>query len=221
MKYTTFETLTVNQYQQLYSIHRGESEDTDKIIQSVCVLTGLSEKGVEDMPLPDFNRVAGELAVIFKEKAFTSLRNAKPKSFIHIAGKTYGVNYKPSTLSAGQYIEVQTWMRSNVIENMNKIMASIVYPVKGRGWFKKRLKYDAEKHPEISEQILECNFIDVHAACVFFSKLWRDSINSLTAFLEKEAKRKGMNPEQLRTLLRNVSAGFLTPNELQILKTSR
>lgn len=218
MGYTTFESLTVRQYQQLYSIHRGDSDDTDKAIQSVCVLTGLSERGVEDMPLPEFNKVAGELAVIFKEKAFTSLRNAKPKSFIQIAGKTYGINYNPATLSTGQYIEVQTWMRSNVIENMNKIMASILYPVKGKWIFRKRMKYDSEKHPELSEAILDCNFIDIHSACVFFSKLWRDSINSLTAFLEKEAKNKGMNPEELRILLRNVSGGFLTPNELQILR---
>lgn len=189
----------------------------DKIIQSVCVLTRLTERGVEELPLSDFNKISSELSVIFKEQAFTSLRNAKPKTFIKIGGKRFGIIYRPETLSTGQYVEIQTWMRSNLIENVNKIMASLVYPVKGVWpfWYKGKKK----DHVKISEQILDCNFIDIHSACVFFSKLWRNSINSLSDYLVKEAKAKGMKEEDMKILLGNVSGGFLTPSELQTLRT--
>ena len=213
MNYTTFDTLTVRQYQQLYAIHSSEDKDLDKIIQSVCVLADKTERQVEEMSLPDFNKVAGELSVIFGKEV-----KGNPKSFINIAGDRYGIVYDPSTLSAGQYIEIQTWMASNVIENLNKIMASIVYRVTGRGIFKKRHKYDAANHPAISEAILDCNFIDVHSTCVFFLKLWNASIVSLEGYLAKELRTKGVTRDQLRTILARSSVGFSTFADLPKIK---
>lgn len=218
MNYSTFDTLTVRQYQTLYALHKSEASDEDKMVNSICILTGLSEQGVDELPLPMFNKIGKELSEIFKEGAFASLRGAKPKSFITIAGSRYGITYQPETLTSGQYTEIQTWMRTNVVENMHKIMATIVYPVKGRWIFAQRLKYNAANHPKISEAILECNFIDVHATCVFFSKCWRDSINSLADFLTKEAMSKGMKQEQIQMILKNASAGFLTLEDLQTTK---
>ena len=215
MKYTTFDTLTVRQYQQLYAIHTDkETADIDKVIQSVCVLTGLSERGVEQLPVPEFNKISSEIAKIFSKEI-----KGDPKTFIQIAGKRHGVIYQPATLSTGQYVEIQTWMQTNVIENLHKIFASIVYEVKGKGIFKKRLKYNSDNHPVISEAILDCNFIDVHSSCVFFLKLWRDSIKALEPYLAKELKAKGMNPTQIQTALKSYLDGFTMLNGLQTLKT--
>ena len=215
MKYTTFDTLTVRQYQQLYAIHTDkETADIDKVIQSVCVLTGLSERGVEQLSVPEFNKISSEIAKIFSKEI-----KGEPKTFIQIAGKRHGVIYQPATLSTGQYVEIQTWMQTNVIENLHKIFASIVYEVKGKGIFKKRLKYNSDNHPVISEAILDCNFIDVHSSCVFFLKLWRDSIKALEPYLAKELKAKGMNPTQIQTALKSYLDGFTMLNGLQTLKT--
>ena len=217
MKYATFQTLTVGQYQQLYEIHTGEGEDLDKIIQSVCILTSKTEKEVEDMTVPDFNKVSSEIARIFTEANLSR----KPKAYIKIGGKRFGITYNPATLTTGQYVEIQTWMRSNLTENINKIMASLVYPIKGRWPFLWRGKYNAEIHPKISEQILDCKFIEVHSTCVFFLKLWRNSIKALVPYLEKELKKKGQTKEkmqELRTILKQAGDGFLMPNELQTLK---
>lgn len=215
MKYTTFDTLTVRQYQQLYAIHsEKETADIDKVIQSVCVLTGLSERGVEQLSVPEFNKISSEIAKIFSKEI-----KGEPKTFIQIAGKRHGVIYQPATLSTGQYVEIQTWMQTNVIENLHKIFASIVYEVKGKGIFKKRLKYNSDNHPVISEAILDCNFIDVHSSCVFFLKLWRDSIKALEPYLAKELKAKGMNPTQIQTALKSYLDGFTMLNGLQTLKT--
>ena len=215
MKYTTFDTLTVRQYQQLYAIHTDkETADIDKVIQSVCVLTGLSERGVEQLSVPEFNKISSEIAKIFSKEI-----KGEPKTFIQIAGKRHGIIYQPATLSTGQYVEIQTWMQTNVIENLHKIFASIVYEVKGKGIFKKRLKYNSDNHPVISEAILDCNFIDVHSSCVFFLKLWRDSIKALEPYLAKELKAKGMNPTQIQTALKSYLDGFTMLNGLQTLKT--
>ena len=215
MKYTTFDTLTVRQYQQLFAIHSDKTtEDIDKIIQSVCVLTGLSERGVEQLSVPEFNKISAEIAKIFSKEI-----KGEPKTFIQILGKRHGINYQPSTLSTGQYVEIQTWMRTNVIENLHTIFASIVYEVKGKGIFKKRLKYNSDNHPVISEAILDCNFIDVHSSCVFFLKLWNDSIKALEPYLEKELKAKGLNSMKIQEALKSIMDGSIMPNGLQTLKT--
>jgi hypothetical protein len=213
MDYTTFDTLTVRQYQQLYNIHTSKDEDQDKIIQSVCVLTGKTERQVDEMLLPEFNKVAAELARIFSKDI-----KGDPQTFIQIAGNRYGIIYDPSTLSTGQYVEIQTWMQTGVIDNLHKIMASLVYQVKGRGIFKKRLKYNAEIHPQLSEAILECNFIHVHSSCVFFLNLWNASINSLEDYLEKEMRAKGIQTKEMKDTLKKITDGFLTPKKLQTLK---
>lgn len=214
MKYSTIETLTVGQYQHLYRIHRSGSDETDKTIESVSVLTGLPENKVEEMLIPDFNRVGIELA-----RVFSSELKAEPKTFIDISGKRYGINYLPHTLTAGQYVEIQTWMQRGVIENLHLIFASLVYEVIGWGIFKKRLKYNAANHPVISEKILDCRFIDVYSSCVFFLKLWNASIKSLSGYLVKEAMKKGMSRKEMQEILKKISDGFTVPKKSQILKT--
>lgn len=206
MKYTTFQTLTVRQYQELYAIHTGKDEDIDKIIQSVCVLTGLTEKGVEAMSIPDFNKVSSELSVIFRDKF-----NAKPKPFIEIAGKKYMIIYNPADLSAGQYIEIQSWCNANLIDNIPKIMASLVYPEKG--------VYDSKNHRFLSEAILDCNFIEVYAVCLFFSTLWKNSIVSLGDYLERNIQGK-IQKDRLKIILGSLTDGYTMPVGLANLKTS-
>jgi hypothetical protein len=213
MTYTTYDTLTVWQYQQLYNIHTGTEDELDKIIQSVCVLTGLSERGVEDLPMPDFNKVSAELATIFKRET-----KSEPKTFININGKRYGVIYNPNTLTAGQYVEIQTWMKSNVIDNLHKIFASLVYEVKGRGIFKKRLKYNSDNHAEISEAVLQCRFVDVYSTCVFFLNLWNDSIKALVPYLQKEGKLKGVSQTKMQDILKSITDGYIMQSKSQSLK---
>lgn len=214
MKYTTFKDLTLRQYVELYSIYKSDMEDLEKIIQSVCLLTGLTEKDVDEMDLMDFNKVSREISVIFS----TEVRG-EPKKFISIAGKQYGITYTPADLKAGQYIEIQTWM-ADPINNMAKIMASLVYPIKKLGPFRFKGKYDSAKHPILSEQILDCNFIDVHSACVFFSDLWDVSIKSLQGFLARKIRKKWkITDRELTMILENASVGFLTQRKLQTLKT--
>jgi hypothetical protein len=203
MEYATFDTITVRQYQQLYAIHTSKDEPEDKIIQSVCVLTGKSEKGVEEMLLPEFNRVSAEIARIFSKDI-----KGDPQTFIQVAGKRYGIIYDPATLSTGQYVSIQTWISTNVIENLHRIMASLVYQVKGWGIFKKRMPYNSDNHAQLSEAILDCKFIDVHSSCVFFLELWKNSINSLEDYLVREAVSRGSNRMKIQDTLRKISDGF-------------
>lgn len=198
--------LTVGEYQQLYSIHTSKDDEIDKAVQSVAILTGKARWEVEEMDFNEFSRVTKEIAILFTPQ------EGKPTTSIRINKKRYSVVLNPRKISFGQYIDLQHFLKGNLIENLHKIMACLVVPKKlfGRG------KYDGENHEIISKGIQDCNFIDVQSTCVFFSLLWSHSIKATIPYLKQEMKKKKVNlPE---TALQNIMDGFLTPPQLRSMK---
>lgn len=216
-----FENLTVGQYQELYKINTSEMEEEDKIIQSVCVLTGKTEREVDDMFLSEFNRLSSSLADLFN---LTDIKVKAPK-YIRVGTRIFGINYDVRKLRSAQYIELIHFFKADDrgmwISNMDKIIASIVYPVKKFGPFVLRGKNDSSKH-EINAFILqEAKFLDVYGICVFFSTLYKNSIRAIVASLEPELLKKMSRSQlsQLQTILATDMDGFTTPSRLRTLKT--
>lgn len=176
--------LTVDQYQHLYAIHRSTDDEVDKAIHSVAILTEKTREQVEDMPLDEFREVSKAIAIIFSGPQ----EQSKPRSKIKVLGKNYSVCLNPRKITAGQYIDLQHFLKYDMIENLHKIMACLLVPYKfwGNG------KYDAENHEIISEGVLDCKFSDIHGTCVFFLLLWSNSIKAITPFLSKEIQKKTM-----------------------------
>jgi len=207
---TTLQTITVRQFQEILSIQRSSMDAEDKLIQCMCVLTGKTEREVEDMTLPEFNKKGAELAKIFSQ----NFPDQKPPRYMTIAGKMYGITYNPRNLAWHQYVEIQTWIGQNMIANMHKIVASLVYPVSGV--LKRKGKNDPAKHPEIAEGVLDCRYLDVHSIAVFFSLLWNNSIKALAHSLtSRKEKMTTKEKEAIRTLLTSVSDGSIIPGRSQ------
>jgi hypothetical protein len=208
MNYTTLQTLTVGQYQEIFAIQTSKMDDTDKLVQSVCVLTGLTEREVDELSLGDFNKVAHELTVIFS----ADLPDHKPPRYLKLKGKTYGITYNPRNLAYYQYADIQAWIQKSTIENMHRVVASLIYPIKRYWVFQRKLKNDPGKHPELSEAALECKYLDVHAICVFFSLLWNNSIKALASCLEKQTRETltQSQRQEMKKLLQAVSDGSIT-----------
>lgn len=209
MTYTTYDNLTVRQYQEIVAIQTSGMEEEDKIIQSMCVLTGISESEVEELTLPEFNKIGRELAFIFSK----DIPEHKPPKYLRIGGKLHGITYNPKRLSYYQFSDIQAWITQNTIANMHKIVASLTYPVKRYGFLHVNGKNEVSKHPEISEAVLDCLYKDVHAVCVFFSLLWNNSIKALADCLAKDSPEimTKEQREQMKELLQAASVGFTTP----------
>jgi hypothetical protein len=211
MRLPTYEDLTVRQFQEIVAIQTSDMEETDKIIQSICTLTGMSEREVEELPIPTFNQIGYNLAKIFTEE----LPDSTPKRYLRINGRLYGVNYNPRNLAFYQYTDIQAWINAGTIANMHKVVASLVYPVKKYGFLYFKGKNQVEQHAEISEGVLDCKYMDVHAICVFFSLLWSNSIKALASSLaesEKEMMTKEQR-QQMKELLEAAGDGFITRNK--------
>lgn len=197
MNYTTFDTLTVGQAQQIVEISKSDDDDID--VQYVSLLTGLTREQVYEMYLPEFNKVCREAAQVFSHQI-----KGTPKRSVRINGKKYRIVYDCKKLTPGQYISIQHWIKGGTIENMHRIFASLIYPVTlwGRG------KPPAEEHEEIAMAVQDMNFKTVYSACVFFSLLWNNSIKALADYLESEMPME----KEVRSLLRTALDGYTTPN---------
>lgn len=199
--------LTVGEYQELYTIHKSKDDELDKAVQSVALITGKPRWDVEDMDMDKFSEIARAISILFSGHL-----EVKPKAQVKINGKSYHVCLNPRKLSAGQYIDLQHFLKGDMIENLHKIMACIVIPHKKK-WGRKVLgKYDGENHESISEGIKELRFTDIHSTCVFFSLLWRDSIKAIIPYLSKHPKMMSLNIDE--TNLRSIMDGYSTLHPL-------
>ena len=206
-----FEKLTVGQYQELYQIHTGSDDDIDKAVASISCITGKPRWEVEEMDLDKFREKSAEVAVLFSPL----LEQRKPSTKIKINGKKYRICLNPRKLTAGQYIDLQHFLKDGqIIRDLHKLMACLVTPYS----FWSKGKYDGENHNKVAEGITECNFSDVHATCVFFLDLWNLSIKAITPFLSKELLKKTKNPLMREMNLQNIMDGYTmpTPSKMRI-----
>ena len=201
--------LTVGQYQQLYIIAKSEDDELDKSMQSVEVITG---KSSDDMPLNEFNKLSREIVAAINSQRL----NTKPVSFLKSGKKLYQVNYKVGTLRAGQNAELQHWLKDkDWIQNMDKILASIVVPIKSYLWVKLPGKNQSEKHEQVAEDMQSVDFSEAFGCVVFFCKIFAGSINAILPSLAKRMPK--MEREKLLTLqtdLMKIMDGFTTQNGL-------
>ena len=206
MTIPTYEDLTVRQFQEIVAIQVSEMSEEDKLIQSICTLTGMTERDVEELPIPTFNQIGFNLAKIFT----TELPDSKPKKYLRIGGKLYGVTYNPRNLAFYQYTDIQAWINQGTIANMHKVVASLVFPVKRYGFLYFKGKNEVDRHADLAEKILDFKYMDVHAICVFFSLLWSNSIKALACYLEEKGEMTKEQKKEMKVLLEAAGDGFIT-----------
>ena len=199
-------TLTLGQFQEIWRIHKSDIQDEEKLTEMVAVLSGKSPNEVDQLTIPEFNKLAAQVKEILSQEFKTD----KPQR--ELCG--YGVCYEPAKLSRGQYVTLMHFMKGDVVENAHLILASITYNLKTK-------KHESDKHQEIAEALQDAQVSEVLPVCFFFSKLFVDSMSSLKSYLVAEMMKKGMSPrialDYLTTLMDGLD-GFITPKEWQSLR---
>jgi hypothetical protein len=137
-------------------------------------------------------------------------------SFLKANGKLYQVNYKVGTLRAGQNTELQHWLKEkDWIQHMDKILASIVVPVKRYLWIKLPERNRSEDHERVSQDMQAVDFSEAFGCVVFFCKIFVASIRGILPFLEPQMLQAGKTKEEVQTLrtdLMKTLDGFTTQN---------
>ena len=209
--------VTIEKFQQLNNIAQSDLEDVDKAIEFVRIFTGKTPEQIDSMNVKKFNRLCKKVLDIF-ENSMQKVNDDKPSNWMWIGTKLFYINYNIAEISANKYVETAIFSE-NLIDNLHKVMATMVYETK---WTLKGVKikpYDPSKHAKISDLMLKADFKYCYHVAVFFYQLLRNSIVSLKPFMEAEAE----NPQKVAEALTDfteIMDGLPMPKWCQNLKVS-
>lgn len=209
--------LTVEKFQQLNYVAQSDLEDIDKAIEFVRIFTGKTVTDVEKMNVKRFNRLCSQVMKAF-EDAMQKVSDDKPSNYLWVGGKLFFIDYDIAKISANKYVETAIF-GSNIIDNLHKVMATMVYETKltWKGFKVKR--YDPSRHEQISNLMLKADFKHCYHLAVFFYQLFKNSIISLKPYMEQEAQNKEALDKAL-TDFTEIMDGLPMPKWCQNLKIS-
>jgi len=197
--------MTIKQFQELYYVATSKDMDFDKSIKMVGIVTGKTPEQVERMSMIKFNFLCGMVHRQFKifEK---DLMKGKPKKIFRVGKRFYKINYDVTKCKSSTYVEVSTFS-TDIIQNLHKIMASIVTPVKFK-WGK------WVEHEELASDLEQMDFEVAYHAAVFFYTLFNVSMRVIQPYLVNEMTKKGIAKEKAEEILmisQNILDGFIMP----------
>ena len=212
--------VTIFQYQQMQNLFsKKESGDTDLdiAVKTLAILTNRTETQIDSLSVR-------ELTTQLKEIEFVTNSEPQPKpvDFIKVGKRKYRCIYDVRNMPYSRYIETK-FFAEDTLNNLHKIGASMIRPMKmtWRGW--KLDKYDASKHEEYAQDLLEAPFEQVYGSVVFFCQVFSESIKSLADYFKEEMIKKGMTQDQAEIqvgILCESMDGFIRLPSSQITKES-
>lgn len=209
--------VTIQTFQQLNNIAQSDLEDVDKAIEFVRIFTGKTADEVDKMNVKKFNKLCKKVLDIF-ENSMQNINDSKPSNWMWIGRKLFYINYNIAEISANKYVETAIFSQ-NLIDNLHKVMATMVYETK-LTWKGIKIKpYDPSKHERISDLMLKADFKHSYHVAVFFYQLLRNSIVSLKHYMEAEAEHPEKVAEALIDFTETMD-GLPMPKWCQNLKVS-
>ena len=193
--------VTVWQWQQIQNIALKQGAgDTflDIAVKTLAILKNQTEGQIDSLSLKELK---DELTKI--EWVNTTQPNPKPQNYIKVNGKRYKCVFDVRNMPYARYIETK-FFAEDVTNNLHKIAASMVVPMKltWRGW--KVAKYDSTKHEEYANDLLSAPFESVYGSLVFFCQVLRDSIRIIVDSSKNELIRKGLSELEIEVITKDL-----------------
>jgi len=88
---------------------------------------------------------------------------------------------------------------------MDKILASVVVPVKRYLWVKLPAKNDSRKHEQVAEDMQDVDFSEAFGCVVFFCKIFAGSIKGIQPFLLDSMMKAGKTKNEAQTFLTDLT----------------
>jgi hypothetical protein len=196
--------VTLWQYQQIENLLSKKEGDTelDLAVKTLAILTNRTEAQIDSLSITELKEQLKGIEFIT-----TSKPEPKPKDFIKIGNKRYRCIYDIRNMPYARYVETK-YFGSDVTNNLHKIAASMIMPMKWtwRGW--KLAKYDASKHDEYAQDLLGAPFESVYGSVVFFCQVFADSIMNLRDYFKEEMIKSGMNPIEAEMTVQDLCANM-------------
>jgi hypothetical protein len=215
----TWKDVNVFQWQQIVNLFTKEKDLTelDLAVKSVAIVKNMTEHQIDSMPIGELNPLLKSIAFIHEEI------KPSPVKYIQVGKKRYKCIYDIRKMPAARYIESK-YFSQDVNGNLHRIGACMVMPMKKTffGW--KVDKYDASKHEEYAQDLLEAPITAVLGSVVFFCLVYRNWIKASKDYLVSEMMSKSLTKYQAEVLYQTLCEtldGFIKPHWWLSSKESR
>lgn len=189
----TWNDISVWQWQQLQMLHlKKDKDDTDLdlAVKALCIIKGYTESEVDSFSLDRLKKELKDLEFISNSQP-----DPKPVDVIKVNGRKYRCIYDIKNLPTARYLETK-YFANDVVFNLHRIGASMVSPLKFTWKGFKVCKYDASKHEDYANDLLEAKFVNVYGSVVFFCHVFKKLIEDSKDYL--------MNNQELNNQMKEV-----------------
>ena len=215
----TWKDINVFQWQQIVDLFTKEKDlnELDLAVKSVAIVTGMTEHQIDSLSIGELNPLLKSIDFIHEEI------KPEPSKFIKVNGRRYKCIYDVRKIPAARYIESKHFA-TDVNGNLHKVAACLVMPMKKTifGW--KVDKYDASKHEDYAQDMLEAKITEVLGSVVFFCLVYRNWTKASKDYLVAEMMEKKLTKYQAEVLyqvLCDTMDGFIRPHWWLSSKESR
>jgi hypothetical protein len=209
---TSWADVTVRQFMDLAKVPDLKFDEMDASFRTLAILCNVSDEVFIDMPLPELKQIIAKVDFIKHHKTSFPIKNS-----INIKGKRYSINYNAKKLLAGEYIDMQNYIKGGVNNSLNHCIAVYLKPVNIFG-FRKRNCYKEggrvqtlESRNATAEWVLDNLAMDIVLPMSgFFLKNWEKLIKHTQIFLEIQQVRasKNLKRELHKAGLSTLTAGI-------------
>lgn len=212
MKPKTWHDLTVRQWQALTDLFMEEGNShIDNIVRAGCIVYDVTEHELDSLTMADLNDMGHRLAFIHTEVP------ARPVDRLDVNGRRYRCVYDVTRMPAARYIESKVYGQ-DPNQHLHRIMASMVWPQKRAyrigPWMDD--DYDAARHSEYAEDMLDAPITAVLGSVVFFCDVYLNLISSSRVYFTKVIMQTTRKPRiEAEDLVNNLCAnldGIIRPS---------
>jgi hypothetical protein len=190
---TSWSDVTLRQFIEITKVPSLGFSEEDASLRVLSILTGVDDSELINLDIRELKELTRRCAFVGDKTPTYKL----PVN-IKIKGRKYEVNYATNKLIAGEYIDLQEYIKRGTNNNLNHIIAIYLKPVNWFG-FKKRKCYKKNKNGDLiqtlesrnetAELILDLTMDKVFPMSAFFLKNWERLVNHTVAYLEKQTKQ--------------------------------
>jgi hypothetical protein len=193
-------------------------DSIEQDIKLISILYNITENEVDNLSVNEYHKYKNSLQFLSKEIS------GKPVKYIKVKNKRYRCIYDIRNMPSGRYIESKVFSK-DFGNNLHKISASMVIPQKRNfiGIWKDD-KWDASKHEQYANDLLEANFAEVYHSIVFFYHVYRNWMEVSKDYLIQKMIAAGMNHTEAKKEvlnLLNILDGNIVPRLLPTMKISK
>lgn len=191
----TYRDLTLKQWIGLRAIDTTQ-EDIDIQVDIIAVLRNITRDEVLDLPLNKYAEYAADTAFL---NTPPKTKARRPERIV-LNGRRYRVIKDVREMTAGQYIDFQTYLQGGAEKNIIPILSTVMIP-EGKTY---STGYDIQ---QAIDDIGTLNVQDAIDLSAFFLRLSQHSIVTILTCLERKMKKIRKTPEtreKMEEMIRNL-----------------